>query len=132
MRGFSKTIVGAATAANGRERCSGPKALWNVSALYDTHVLSHLRALLLELDVPVPLREQRVIAATADVGARVESRATLANNNVAGKHFLATENLYAKTFTLGIATVLTATACFLMCHCCLPVSSIARAAPGLR
>ncbi len=56
-----------------------------------THKLAILRAFLLELDVPVFLREQRVIAADADVPARMNTRAALPNDDIAGDHFLATK-----------------------------------------
>ncbi len=56
-----------------------------------THKLAILRALLLELDVPVFLCEQRVITADADVPARMNRRAALPDDDIAGNHCLATK-----------------------------------------
>ena len=56
-----------------------------------THKLAILRALLLKLDVPVFLREQRVITSDADVPARMNGRAALPDDDIAGDHFLATK-----------------------------------------
>ena len=62
---------------------------------HHAHELAVLRAFTLELHVTVLLREQRVIAADADVGARVETRAALANDDVAREDRLAAVNLDA-------------------------------------
>jgi hypothetical protein len=43
--------------------------------------------------------EKRMILAHANIGARVEFRAALTNNNVAGDHILTTKFLDAKTAT---------------------------------
>jgi hypothetical protein len=48
-------------------------------------------------------------------------RATLANDNIARNDCFATENLHAKPFGFGVASVLTAAACFFMSHCAVPV-----------
>jgi hypothetical protein len=42
--------------------------------------------------------------------------AALANDDVAGNDCLAAEDLHAEALRLRIATVLAATACFLVCH----------------
>jgi len=52
--------------------------------------LTILRSLLLELDLAVGFREQSVITANTDIAAGVESRATLANDDVACYDLLAT------------------------------------------
>jgi len=57
--------------------------------VYHAHELAVLRALALEPHIAVFFRKQRVIAADADVGTRVKTRATLANNNVACQNRLA-------------------------------------------
>ena len=63
--------------------------------LGDTHELPHLRAFLFKLHVPVFLGEQRMVAAATDVGAGVETRAALANDDVARHNLLATIDLDA-------------------------------------
>ncbi len=56
-----------------------------------THKLAILRALLFKLDVPVFLREKRVITSDANVPARMNRRAALPDDDIAGDHFLATK-----------------------------------------
>ncbi len=56
-----------------------------------THKLAILRALLLKLYVPVFFREQRVVTSDADVPARMDGRAALPDDYIAGDHFLATK-----------------------------------------
>ena len=53
------------------------------------HELPVLRAFLFELHVSVFLGEQRVVTATTDIHTCVETRASLANDDVAGNNFLA-------------------------------------------
>ncbi len=55
----------------------------------DADKLPVLRALLLEFDVPVFLREQGVIAAEPDIDAGVKTRAALTNDNVTRDNLLA-------------------------------------------
>jgi hypothetical protein len=57
-----------------------------------------------------------MVAPDADVDARVEPRAALPDDDVTGNNCLAAKHLDAKALRLRIATVLAATACFLVCH----------------
>ena len=58
-----------------------------------------------ELHRTVGQREQRVVAATPDVLARVELGAALAHDDGAGGHGLAVEHLHAEALGIGIAAV---------------------------
>ena len=62
-------------------------------------------ALRAELDRASREREQRVVATTADVGARVEVRAALADDDLARDDDLAAEALDAEALRVGVATV---------------------------
>src|SRR3984957_1105093 len=73
-------------------------------------------ALLAELHGPRGLREQRVVAATADVDAGVEVGATLANQDLAGLDDLTAEPLDAEPLGVGVATVAGAGCALLVCH----------------
>src|SRR5690242_2414528 len=64
--------------------------------------LARLRTLGLELDLAVDQREQRVVAAEADAGPRVEARAALANDDVAGFDRLAAVDLDAEVLRIRI------------------------------
>ena len=85
-------------------------------ACLDAHKLPILWSFLLELHVAIALRVQGVIPANTDIGASMKSRATLTYQNVACNNRLATKRLDAEAFGFGVATVLTTTACFFMCH----------------
>lgn len=82
----------------------------------DTDMLAVLGALGLKHDLAVNQCEQGVILAAANVGTGVELGATLANQDIAGIHFLAAKAFDAKTLGNRIATVSCTTACFFMCH----------------
>src|SRR5436190_19927826 len=69
-----------------------------------------------EFDAAGGEREQRMILAEADIGARVPSGAALAGDDVAGHHRLAAENLQPQPLTVGVAAVAGGSACFLMSH----------------
>ena len=58
-----------------------------------------------ELDGARRRREQRVVATAADVDARMEVGAALADDDLAGLHDLATEPLDAESLGIGITTV---------------------------
>ena len=60
--------------------------------------------------------KERVIAAKADVGARMEFGAALAHENLAAIDGLAAEALHAKALTRRVTTVARAAACFLVSH----------------
>ena len=65
-----------------------------------------LRSLcLLNVTTPSVKRKERVVAADADVGSRVEPRPALAHENVSGDHPLAAEALYAQALGVGVAPV---------------------------
>lgn len=68
----------------------------------------------------VSLGEQSVITANTNVGACMKLRATLSNQDIASDDLFATKELDAQAFTFRIATVLTAAACFFMCHFYVP------------
>ena len=68
----------------------------------------------LELDLAVDQREQGIVLADADVVARMDMRASLANENVAGEHELPVCALGAEALGLGITAVLGGAAAFLM------------------
>ena len=70
------------------------------SAVDDADELTHLRALLFKFYVPVLLGEQRVVPAATDVGPGMETRASLANDDIAREYFLAAIDLHAQAFTL--------------------------------
>src|SRR3546814_10201435 len=59
-------------------------------------------------------REQRMVLAHADIAARIDAGAALANDDVAADHFLTAELLNAKALRFRIATVARRTASFLM------------------
>src|ERR1044072_661736 len=61
-------------------------------------------------------REQGMILADADSGARTIFGAALAHDDVAADDALAAELLHAEALRLGIAAVTRRAACFLMCH----------------
>jgi hypothetical protein len=61
----------------------------------DANKLALFRAFAFKFYESVFLGEQRVIATQSDINARVETRAALANNDVARNDFLAAENLDA-------------------------------------
>jgi hypothetical protein len=106
--------------------------LLRVLRVDDANELSALRTLLLKLNMPVFFCEQCVIPADANIDARMKTRAALANNDIARNNFLAAVNFHAQAFTFRIATVLGTTACFLMCHCTVPICFITQDQPELR
>ena len=70
----------------------------------------------LELDLTVDQSEQGVVAADPDVVAGMDVGASLANQNVAGLAFLASEYLQTQSFALRFTAVLGTTYTFLVCH----------------
>src|SRR5262250_1152460 len=78
-----------------------------------------LAALVMELDDARDLRKERVVAADADVRARLELRAALADEDRAARDQLAAESLHAEPFGGRVAAVSRAADAFLVCHCCL-------------
>ena len=75
-----------------------------------------------ELDDAVDLREQRVVAAAADVLARVDARAALADEDRARGDLLTGEPLHAEPLGLGVAAVLVEPRPFLWAICVYPAS----------
>jgi hypothetical protein len=69
-----------------------------------------------EFDDAVCQCEERVILAHADVLTRMVNRTPLANDDVAGDGWLATEDLYAQALAVRVAAVLYTAFTFLMCH----------------
>src|SRR5688572_20514297 len=72
--------------------------------------------LVLELHDAFDEREDRVVVAHADVGARMPLRSALADNDVAGDHALAAELLDAAVFRIAVAPVSRRADAFLMSH----------------
>ena len=70
----------------------------------------------LKLDLTLNQGKQGVIFATADIGAGVESCATLTYKNRTGGHLLTTETLDAKTFAAVLPTIPVLPGCFLLSH----------------
>jgi len=70
----------------------------------------------LESDVTVRGRKKRVVFADADVLARMDPRAALANNNVARGHILAAIFLDAQALRITVSVVAAGAAAFFVCH----------------
>src|SRR4051812_9752039 len=77
-----------------------------------------------ELDRTGCEREQRVVATAADVVARVEVRAALADDDLAGVDDLAAEALHAEALGVGVAPVLGGRGALLVCHLVSPSGSV--------
>src|SRR5450432_1052519 len=86
------------------------------SALGDADRTTVAFALDAELHGAVDQREQGVIAAETDAGARMELGAALTHDDVAGIDGLAAIDLHAEVFWIGIAAVSSTAASFLVCH----------------
>src|SRR5687768_6352123 len=71
----------------------------------DVDRLARFGALDLEFDRAVDQRIQGVVAAEADAAARMEARAALAHDDVAGLDRLAAIDLHAEVLRIGVATV---------------------------
>jgi hypothetical protein len=74
-------------------------------------------------DFPVHEREERPIAAGADVFARDELRAALPDDDAAGGDRFAAVGFHAQPLADAVATVADAALTFLMCHKKLRVES---------
>jgi len=59
-----------------------------------------------------------VVFAHADIGARMETGATLTHDDGASTHQLATEGLHTQHLGLGISPVSRRAAAFFLCHVC--------------
>src|SRR5882724_3438274 len=70
----------------------------------------------LELHAAIAGREDRVVAAHADIGAGMVSRAALAHDDVAREHRLIAILLHAEALAGRIAAVTGAAACFFVSH----------------
>src|SRR5262249_46447445 len=75
------------------------------------------RAVVLELDDPGDLGEQRIVLAEADVLAGVEATAALADEDRAAGDEVAVVALDAEPLGVAVAPVARAALTFLMCHC---------------
>src|SRR5690349_11042687 len=75
-----------------------------------------LRALDAELDLAVDDREDRVVAAETNAGARMELGAALAKDDVAGFDLLAAVDLDAEILRIRIAAVAAGAYALFMCH----------------
>src|SRR5829696_6669105 len=70
-----------------------------------------------ELDGTGLQGEQGVVATATHARARVEVRATLADDDLAGEDGLAAEALHAEALRVGVTTVLGARGTLLVSHC---------------
>src|SRR5215470_11730624 len=61
-------------------------------------------------------REQRVVAADADILSGIHLGAALTNQDVAGEDLLAAVALHAQALAVRVAAVARGAACFLVCH----------------
>src|SRR5690242_19756671 len=73
-----------------------------------------------ELHVALDEREQGVVTAATDAVARVEVRAALADDDLAGVDELAAVALHAEALGVGVPTVLGRGRALLVCHGCCP------------
>ena len=90
-----------------------------VRLLRERHDVDDLAAALLtELDRACLEGEQRVVAATADVGAGVEVGAALADDDLAGEDLLTAEALHAQSLSVGVTTVAGGACALFVCHLC--------------
>src|ERR1022692_3081634 len=71
-----------------------------------------------ELDLARHQGEQGVVAAAADADARVEVRAALAHQDLAGVDDLAAETLHAEPLGVGVTPVPAGRRALLVCHLC--------------
>ena len=71
-------------------------ALRSSLARYDAHKLAVFSSFLVEPDLAIAFRKQRVIAPDANVKACVEASATLAHDDTARQYLLAAEDLDAQ------------------------------------
>ena len=76
----------------------------------------HAAAVLVELHLAVGEREQRPVAAGADIFARDKFAAALADDDAARADDLPAKFFYAQPFADAVATVANATLTFFMCH----------------
>ncbi len=97
------------------EESRGCPALSFCLGLYGHHAAVALTTL--EGNNAVGEGEERVVAAHADILARIVNRAALANDDVAGDASLTTPDFHAESLRSGLAAVLGTTYTFFMCHC---------------
>src|SRR3954447_24519793 len=71
----------------------------------DTHALALVRQGLLKLDVPVDQGIERIVPTHTHVDTRLPARATLAEDDTAGRQVLAAEFLHAESLRLAIAPI---------------------------
>ena len=62
--------------------------------------------------------EQRIVLTTADVGAGVDVRAALTNEDIARLHNLTAETLATKSLRVRVTAVAGGTESFFVCHVC--------------
>ncbi len=110
---------------DGVHRRSGPLKPAGLLGWVDRNDVS--RAAALELHYTIDEGKQRIVIASADVPARVETGAALAHHDAAGSNRLTTEALDAQAVRVAIPAVSAGTDAFLVCHS-LPVYFV----PGRR
>src|SRR5262249_41436972 len=99
-------------------RAAGGLRGWRLRVHGDAHARL---AVALERDDAVDLREQRPVAADADVLAGVELGADLANQDAAGRDLLAGEPLHAAHLRQRVAAVARRALSFLVSHGACPI-----------
>lgn len=100
-----------------KERSAGPRSLYHppLGSRIDTDSLSILSELF-KGNNPIDLGEQRVVPATPHVGAGMDLRAELPDDDIAGLDDLSAEFLYTTALTAAVAAVPGTAACLLMSH----------------
>ena len=71
----------------------------------------------LELHCAIGKSEERIVRTDSDIQTRVHLRAALADEDITCNNCFAAKTLYAEALGIGIATVLSTTGSFFMCHC---------------
>jgi len=78
----------------------------------------------LEYHLPVYQGKKGVISAHADIGAGMELRSMLADNDISRNHVLAAKPFDSKALTSGIASVPRTSNTFFMCHISTPFNTL--------
>ena len=93
-------------AGNKKGGLNPPLHAWNSQNLGRNLFANMYFALtLVEFDNPVFQREQRIVAAAADIHAGMKPGAELTNQNRACRYLLSTNTFYATTLCITVATV---------------------------
>src|SRR5215203_1766153 len=112
MERGTRALVGGDNSVVDRSRGHGSRV-----ERVDAHLLA-IPADRFKFDQAVDQRIQRVVAADADVVARMELGATLANDDAARANGVAVVELDSQSLRLAVAAVAGATDSLFMCHLC--------------